>query len=60
MAKDDNSLIFVILGIGALILMSNSSSSEKVKILKKREKAVESGVSKPDAKDQNPLPSQRD
>ena len=59
MAKDDNSLIFVILGIGALILMSNSSSSEKVKILKKREKAVESGVSRPDARDQNPIPAQK-
>ena len=57
MAKDDNSyLILIVLGLGALVLMSNSSGSEKTKILQKRTKDIEKGVPKETAVQTNPLP----
>ena len=60
MAKDDNSsLILIILGLGALVLMSNSSGSEKTKILQKRTKDIEKGVPKETAVQTNPLPHTR-
>ena len=58
MAKDDtSSLILIVLGLGALVLMSNSSGSEKTKILQKRTKDIEKGVPKETAVQTNPLPA---
>ena len=59
MAKDETSLILIVLGLGALVLMSNSSGSEKTKILQKRTKDIEKGVPKDTAVQTNPLPHTR-
>ena len=56
MAKDETSLILIVLGLGALVLMSNSSGSEKTKILQKRTKDIEKGVPVETAVQTNPLP----
>ena len=56
---DSEKLLLVLLGVGGIFLVSKTSDKTVAAVKKAREKDIESGISKPFAKELNPTPKEK-